>query len=108
MKKLGKGAVGTGAGTLMYTVPTGFETDVLCIDACNTTAGALTLALHLVPSGGSATTSNMQFPAVSISANTMIQWTGTQHLNAGDFIQAIGSGSGITLNITGDEYRVRK
>jgi hypothetical protein len=105
VKKLGQGAITTGAGTLIYTVPTGIRTEVLYIDVCNTTAGALTCALHFVPVGSSATSANMLFPTVSIPPNSMVQWQGIQVLNAGDFIQGIGSGAGITVNITGDEAR---
>lgn len=105
MKKLAQGAVGTGAGTLLYTVPTQYRTEVVDINVCNTTSGALSFSLHLVPVGGSVTTSNMLFPAVSIPANSMIQWNGNQVLNAGDFIQGIGSGSGCTVNISGNEVR---
>jgi hypothetical protein len=47
----------------------------------------------------------MLFPTVSMPANSMVQWSGIQVLNAGDFIQGIGSGAGITCNITGDEAR---
>ena len=35
----------------------------------------------------------------------MTHWSGVQVLNAGDFIQGIGSGSGITVHITGNEVR---
>jgi hypothetical protein len=105
MKRLARGAIGTVAGTLAYTVPNGFQTEVIDINLANTTAGALTCALHFVPSGGSAAASNMLFPTVSIAANTLIQWTGSEVLSAGDFIQAIGSGAGITMNISGEETR---
>lgn len=105
MKKLGQGAITTGAGTLIYTVPTGMRTEVLDINIANTTTGALTCALHLVPTGGSAATTNMLFPTVSIPANTLIQWTGVQVLNAGDFVQGIGSAAGITVTISGSEGR---
>lgn len=105
MKKLGQGAITTGGGTLIYTVPTGIRTEVVDIVIANTTAGALTCALHLVPVGGSATTANMMYPASSIAANTMTHWSGVQVLNAGDFIQGIGSGAGITVHITGNEAR---
>ena len=105
MKKLAQGAVGTGSGTLLYTVPTGIRTEVLDINISNTTSGPLTCALHLVPTGVSVAASNMLFPTVTIPANTIIQWTGCEVLNAGDFLQGIGSASGITVNITGNEYR---
>jgi len=105
MKKLAQGAIGTGSGTLAYTVPTGFKADVIDICIANTTSGSLTCALHLVPVGVAVGVSNMLFPTVSIAGNTVLQWTGVQTLNADDFIQAIGSASGLTMNITGSEYR---
>ena len=102
-KKIAQGAVGTGSGTLLYTVPTSTNTFVKCIDVSNTTSSALTLTLHLVPTGGSVGTTNQLVPTVTIAGNTMWQWTGTQILNAGDFIQGIGSGAGLTINISGAE-----
>ena len=105
MKKLFQGAITTGSGSLCYTVPTGIRTEVLDINIANTAATALTCALHLVPVGGTAATTNTLFPTVSIPANTLVHWSGIQCLNAGDFIQGIGSAAGLTLNISGDEGR---
>jgi hypothetical protein len=105
MKKLAQGAIATGAGTLAYTVPTGFNTTVKDIVISNTTSGALNITLHFVPSGGSPAASNMLIPTSSVAANAMLQMTGNQVLNSGDYIQAIGSGSGLTMNISGEEYR---
>ncbi len=105
MKKIAQGAVTTGSGTLLYTCPTGTRTEVLDINIANSGATTLTCALHLVPVGGSAGTTNVLFPTVSVPGNTLIQWTGIEVLNAGDFIQGIGSAAGITVNITGNEYR---
>ena len=105
MKKLGQGAVTTGGGTLLYTVPKDFRCDVADITISNTTTSPISFKLHLVPSGGSVADSNMFIPNVSIPANTFIQWTGTQTLNDLDFIQGIASASGITISITGLEYR---
>lgn len=105
-KKLAQGEVATGAGTLGYTVPSGYKTIVTHIDVCNTTAGSLDLSLHLVPVGVAVGASNMLVPASPVATVTMFQWTGEQVLNAGDFIQAIGSGAGLTMNISGEEFRV--
>ena len=105
MKKLFQGAITTGAGTTCYTVPTGQRCEVKDICVANTTSGTLTCDVHLVPVGVAAGTTNAMFPTVSIAANTLVHWSGVQVLNAGDFIQGIGSGAGITLNVTGDEYR---
>lgn len=105
-KKLAQGAIGTGSGTLAYTVPTGFRTIVRDICLSNTTSSSLSVTLHLVPSGGSVAASNMLVPSSVVNGNTFIQWTGEQILTAGDFIQAIGSGSGMTMNISGEEERI--
>ncbi len=106
MKKLGRGAITTGSGTLIYTVPTGMKCDVKDIVIANTSAAPITCGLYLVPVTGTAGTTNAMFPAVSVPGNTTIHWCGTQTLNAGDFIQGIGSAAGITVNVTGEEYRV--
>ena len=105
MKKLGQGAITTGAGTLVYTVPTGIRTEVFDILVCNTTSAGLTCSLHLTPTGVAVGATNALFSALSIPMNTTIHWSGIQCLNAGDFIQGIGSGAGLTVNITGNEYR---
>ena len=105
MKKLGQGAITTGSGTLLYTVPTGMRTEVNDILIANTTSGSLTCSLHLVPTGVAVGTSNAVFSSASIPANTTVHWSGIQVLNAGDFIQGIGSGSGLTVNISGNEGR---
>jgi len=103
-KKMGQAALGTGAGTLVYTTPTSISGIVKCIDICNTTAGVLTATVHLVPLAGSATTANALMYAVSVPANGLYQWTGTQVLDAGGFIQGVGSGAGLTINVSGGEY----
>jgi len=105
MKRLARGAITTGAGKLAYTVPTGYIAEVKDINIANTTAGALTCLLHLVSSGGTASASNTLLPTVSIAANTLLQWQGGQSLSTGDFIQVIGSGAGLTMNISGEEIR---
>ncbi len=105
MKKLGTGAITTGSGLLVYTVPTGIRTEVMDICIANTSSSDLNCWLHFVPSGGAATTDNAFFPYVSIPAKTMVNWIGVQVLNAGDFIRAIGSNTGMTIHVSGDEYR---
>lgn len=105
MKKLAQGALGTGSGTLLYTVPTGMRTEVNDVLISNTTSGPLSCSIHLVPTGVAVGTSNAMFSSVSIPSNTTVHWGGLQILNAGDFIQGIGSGSGLTVNISGSEGR---
>ena len=105
-KRLAQTAVVNGAGTLAYTSPSGYRTELGYMNIANTTAGALSFTLHLVPVGGAAAAANMIFPAVVIAANTVVQWTGSHIMNAGDFLQAIGSAAGITLSISGNETRL--
>ena len=105
MKKLAQGSLTTGSGTLLYTVPLNYRTEVKDICIANTTSSPITCALHLVPSGVAVGASNMLFPTVSVPGNTLIQWTGVQELEKGDFIQGIGSAAGLTVNISGVEER---
>jgi hypothetical protein len=105
VKKLATGAITTGGGTLLYTVPTGIRTEILDIVVTNTTAGALACTLHFVPSGGSAVTATQFLGAKSIAANDIYHFEGIQVLNAGDFIQGIGGSAGINVNISGTESR---
>lgn len=106
MKQLGQSAVGTGSGTTIYTVPTGFKAEINDIIIANTGSSTINLSMHFVASGGSASSSNAIFGTVSVPGNTTVHWSGIQTLSSGKFIQAIGSASGITVTITGDEVRV--
>ena len=103
--KLGYGGAGTGAGTLMYTVPQGYSTEIIDINIANTTSGTLSCSIHFVASGGSVATTNALFYQVPILAYSVEHWTGMQTLREGDFIQAVGSGAGLTLFINGIEGR---
>lgn len=105
-KKLFTGAVPTSAGTAEYTVPTGYKTNVTNIDICNTGATALTLICYFVPVGGSVGTGNTFIPTVTINPYTIFKWCGEQILNAGDFIQLVGSSSGLTAHVSGEEIRI--
>lgn len=102
--KLGRGALATTPTlTTVYTVPTLTRTIVKTIDICNTTTGRLTAYVYLVESGGTAGTSNALLYAMSVPPSGNIQWTGAQVMNAGDVIQASGSASGLTINVSGGE-----
>lgn len=100
--KLAQAAV-TASAVTVYTVPASTRTMVKDIDICNTTAGALTINVFLVPSGGSAGTGNALLYGASVTANTTLQWTGVQVMNAGDTIQVQASGLGLTASISGGE-----
>lgn len=100
--KLGQAAI-TAVTTTLYTVPASTRTLVKDIDIVNTSAGALTVDVYLVPSAGAAGTANALFYGYSINANSNVQWTGTQVLNAGDTIQIKASGLGCTIIASGGE-----
>ena len=95
-----RGAMTTSTSTL-FTVQSGSQYTVTDIEIANTSAGSLTYSVYLVPSGGTAAASNALFGTVSIAANTTFQWKGSQVLQAGGTIQAIGSAVTLTIHITG-------
>jgi hypothetical protein len=100
--KLAQAAITAGT-TTVYTVPASTRTMLKDIDICNTTGGALTVNVHLVPSAGAAGTGNALFYGAAIAANTTLQWSGVQVMNAGDTIQVQGSGLGLTIHASGGE-----
>lgn len=103
-KQLGQAAI-TAGYTTIYTTPTtpATRTFLKTMDICNTTAGALGLYLHLVPSGGSAATTNAVYYNTSVAANTTLQWHSCHIMNSGDTIQIKGSGTGLTITASGAE-----
>jgi len=98
--KLGLAALTTSEAAIV-TVPDLARAFVKTIDVCNTTAGPLTFDLYLVPDGETAGTDNALAYQVSLGANSLFQWTGTQILDAGDTIQAKASAAGITVHVSG-------
>ncbi len=100
--KLGQAAI-TAAATTLYTVPASTRTMVKDLDICNTTGGTLTVDVYLVPSAGSAATTNALLYGASVTANSTLQWAGTQVLNTGDTIQIKASGLGLTITASGGE-----
>jgi hypothetical protein len=100
--RLAQAALTTAYATV-YTTPLLTRTYVKDIDVCNTTSGALTVYISLVPSGGTAGTANAILYNVSVPAYTVVQWTGSQILTPGDLISVKASGTGLTVTITGGE-----
>lgn len=54
--------------TILYTVPANTTAIVDHFTACNSSAGAVTLTIHLVPRGGSVDNSNILTKATSLAA----------------------------------------
>jgi hypothetical protein len=100
--QLGQAAITTSVATL-YTVPSSTRTYVKGIDICNTSGSAVTVNVYLVPSGLTAATSNALFYGLSIAANTIYHWVGTQILLPGQTLQVSASTTGLTIIASGGE-----
>ena len=100
--KLGTLAV-TASFQTVYLTPAGIRALVKDINICNTTAGALTVDLCVVPSGGTAGTSNAIVFTTSIAVGTQYRWQGLIVMNPGDSLQVKGSALGLTIFVSGAE-----
>jgi hypothetical protein len=100
--QLGQAAI-TGTIATLYTVPANTRTFVKDLNICNTTGGALTVNVHIVPNGGTAGTGNAILYTYSIAANTTYRWTGVQIMNELQTIQIKGSATGLTITASGAE-----
>ena len=90
----------------VYTAPTGTKAVIKRAAFCNTTAGAITLLVHLVPPGGTVTDGNMAINDVSIGAGEtyLSAELEGQVIDAGGAIHAEASTSGsLTAIISGVE-----
>ena len=100
--QLAQAAMTTSYATV-YTVPVNTRTYVKDIDIMNTTAASINVFVSLVPSGGTAGTSNALFYQVALPAYTIVQWAGSQILDAEGTIQVKASNTGCTITISGGE-----
>jgi len=100
--RLGQAAI-TATYATLYTTPVNTRTYVKQMDVVNTTSGALSLYVHLVPTAGTATVDNAIYYVYSIAANAVLQWSGIQVMNYGDTIQTKASGAGLTITASGGE-----
>lgn len=104
--QLSQAALTTSYATL-YTAPTNpttpTRTYIKQIDVCNTTGGALTFNLHIVPATFSAGTTNALFYSQTVAANSTFSYAGVQVMQTLSFISAKASGAGLTITISGGE-----
>ena len=105
--RLGQAAI-TATYATLYTTPVNTRTYVKQMDIVNTTAGTLSLYVHIVPTTGSgvagtATVANAIYYVFSIAANAVLQWSGIQVMDYGDTIQIKASGAGLTITASGGE-----
>jgi len=79
------------------------------INICNTTAGALTAFVFIVPNSGLAAPANALMYGFAIPPNSIYRWTGSQILpesltaTSKTTLQAYGSAVGLTLTASGGE-----
>jgi hypothetical protein len=100
--QLGQAALTTSYATI-YTVPANTRTYLKDMDICNTTAGSLNVFVSVVASSGTAGTANSIFYTTLVPAYSTLQWSGTQVMLPGVTLQAKGSGTGLTLTVSGGE-----
>lgn len=93
----------TGSNATVYTVPASTTAFLKCFDVCNTTAGDLTVNVHIVASGGSAGTTNALYYTYTVTAHTTFHWTGAQVMTAGMLLVVKGSSTGMTITASGGE-----
>lgn len=98
--KLGQSAITTGVTTL-YTVPTSTRALLKEFSIANTTAAAINVRVFLVPSAGTAGTTNAFLYDVSVPANNALQYDGVQVMNAGETIQVQAASAGLTITASG-------
>jgi len=105
-KRLVDGSQLTAVAATYYTTPANTLTTISACTLTNTTAGAVTATMHLVPNGGSATASNMVLSARAIAAGEAFNVGSAigQTLPAGGTLQALaGSATSISLVASGYE-----
>ena len=100
--KLGQAAITTGVTTL-YTVPASTRALLKEFSIANTTGAAINVRVFLVPSGGTAGTTNAFLYDVSVPANNALQYNGIEVLNAGDTIEIQAASAGLTIIASGGE-----
>lgn len=77
------------------------DSAITTIIVCNTTAGPLNLTLHAIPSAGSVSTTNMIVNALAVPAGDTVSFDQEKMvLSNGDFLVAIGSGTGLSATVS--------
>lgn len=105
-KRLVDGSQLTGSAATYYTAPANTLTTISAMTLTNTTGGAVTATVHLVPNGGSAGVTNCVLSARTLAAGESFNVGSAigQTLPAGGTLQALaGSATSITLVASGYE-----
>lgn len=105
-KKLVEGSQLTTSAATYYTAPANTTTIIKKVTITNTSSGAVTVTIYLVPSGGSAGAANTITSAKSIAAGATYEAyeVENQVLMTSDSIQALASAAtSLTLQASGIE-----
>lgn len=105
-KRLVDGSLLTVAAAIYYTAPANTLTTISACTLTNTTAGALTATVYLVPNAGSPTAANTVLSARTLAAGESLNVGSAigQTLSAGGTLQALASaGASISLVASGYE-----
>lgn len=102
-KRIISGSTLTGSAVTYYTAPAATTTVIKKLLLVNTTGGALACTVYLVPSGGTAGTTNTITSAYSVAAGQSYAVPEAENmvLAPAGFIQAFGSG--VTILAAGIE-----
>jgi hypothetical protein len=88
----------------LYTVTTGASQIIKNILLNNTTASDATITLNIVPTGGSASTTNRLLSAYTVKANDTVAIDCSIVMNSTDFVSGLqGTSGAITAIISGVE-----
>jgi hypothetical protein len=101
-KRLAQAAITTSDVTI-YTCPEKYVTTLKTIDVANTSGSSVAVTVNLVPSGDAAAAANALIAEMILVPGAALQWTGTQVLEAGDFLSVIADAAGATLTVSGVE-----
>lgn len=101
-KRLAQAAITTGDVTI-YTCPASIVTTLKTFDVANTSGSSVAVTVNLVPSGDVAGTANEIVSSMILVPGAMLQWTGTQVLEAGDFVSVVADVTGATITVSGVE-----
>ena len=105
LSKMAQAAMTTSYATV-YTCPLGQRASLVDLNICNTTAAPIGIYVSMVPSGGTAGTTNAIFYNASLPAYSTVQWTGSIAMTAGDTLQVKGSAVGCTITVSGGSVAI--
>lgn len=97
----------TAAAVTYYTAPENTTAEISAATATNVTASARTVTVYIIPSAGSAASTNIVVRTRTVPANAAVQlWELIgQKLPAGSFLQALADGA-TAVNLTVGGYQV--